>query len=228
MAFLRRARSEAAEAYRRGEIPPDSTPWREAPYAVVDLETTGLDPLRDEIISFASVPVDRGRVVIGEVATAIVRPRQMPQGESIRIHGLRRADLDHAPPLADALDLMLGALTGRVLVAHAAWVESGFLSVALKSERLRLRGPVLDTARLALRVPERATAAAEPRAAPVDTSPGLSRAAWAMGLPVHRPHHADGDALTTAQLFIALATRLDRFEPQTVGSLARLSEPGGV
>jgi DNA polymerase III epsilon subunit-like protein len=45
--------------------------------------------------------------------------------------------------------------------------------------------------------------------------------ARALGLPAHRPHHADGDALTTAQAFIALATHLDRFTPQTVGSLER-------
>jgi DNA polymerase-3 subunit epsilon len=49
----------------------------------------------------------------------------------------------------------------------------------------------------------------------------LSDAARDLGLPVHRPHHADGDALTTAQLFLAVATRLDAREPQTVGSLAR-------
>jgi DNA polymerase-3 subunit epsilon len=49
----------------------------------------------------------------------------------------------------------------------------------------------------------------------------LSHAARELGLPVHRPHHADGDALTTAQLFLALATRLNAREAQTVGSLAR-------
>jgi DNA polymerase-3 subunit epsilon len=51
----------------------------------------------------------------------------------------------------------------------------------------------------------------------------LSVAARRLGLPVHSPHHAQGDALTTAQLFLALASRLDRAPPQTVASLARLS-----
>jgi DNA polymerase III epsilon subunit-like protein len=41
---------------------------------------------------------------------------------------------------------------------------------------------------------------------------------------VHRPHVAEGDALTTAQLFLALVTHLERAEPQTIASLARLSE----
>jgi DNA polymerase III epsilon subunit-like protein len=46
--------------------------------------------------------------------------------------------------------------------------------------------------------------------------------ARSLGLPVHRPHEADGDALTTAQAFIALASHLDEFEPQTVASLELL------
>ena len=225
MALRRRPRSVAAEVYAASGQPDPSTPWRRAAYAVVDLETTGLEPRRDEIISFACVPVLDGRVAIGEAVEATVRPRKMPRAESIRIHGLREADLESAPPLAEALDTMLEALSGRVLVAHAAWVEAGFLGPALKRAGLELRGPALDTAVLAYRVPRLAEVVETTRPAPSDTSPGLSRAAWAMGLPVHRPHHASGDALTAAQLFIALATRLDAAEPQTVGSLASLSQP---
>jgi DNA polymerase-3 subunit epsilon len=36
---------------------------------------------------------------------------------------------------------------------------------------------------------------------------------------VHDPHDALGDALTTAQVFIALATHLDARRPATVRSL---------
>jgi|GEM_PF-5522276 len=36
-----------------------------------------------------------------------------------------------------------------------------------------------------------------------------------LGLPVHRPHHSLGDALATAQVFIALATLSDAYRPQT-------------
>ena len=53
----------------------------------------------------------------------------------------------------------------------------------------------------------------------------LSDAARALGLPVHSPHVAEGDALTTAQLFLALRDPPGPdLEPQTVGSLARLSK----
>jgi DNA polymerase-3 subunit epsilon len=114
------------------------------------------------------------------------------------------------------LDAILESLTGRVLIAHAAWVERGFLQAALKPAGLRLAEPILDTASLANEV------LALPGLAKGEAPP-LADVARQLGLPVHSPHTAEGDALTTAQLFLALATRLDRREPQTVGSLARLS-----
>jgi len=213
----RRGLSERALAYARSKAPRAETPWRQAHYAVVDLETTGLDPKHDEIVSFAAIPIDSGRVIVGRTSTAIVRPSQMPPAETIRIHGLRPVDLAGAPTIADVLDLVLEALAGRVLVAHAAWVERGFLAAALKPAGLRLHAPVLDTGVLAARV-LRPEAASEGRVIP------LRDAARLLGLPVHRPHVAEGDALTTAQLFLALADHLDRHERQTVGSLARLSK----
>jgi DNA polymerase III subunit epsilon len=209
--------SAAARAYEGAKPAGSRTPWRQARYAVVDLETTGLDPSRDEIISFASVPIDEGRVVVGRVATAIARPARMPGPETMRIHGLRPIDLADAAPLAEVLDVVLEALTGRVMVAHVAAVERGFLAPALKRAGLSLAMPVLDTDALAGQV------LGTNRAGDGAVIP-LADAARELGLPVHSPHVAEGDALTTAQLFLALATRLDRMKPQTVGSLERLSK----
>ena len=213
ISLRRRHRSEAARAYARERRRDPAMPWREARYAVVDLETTGLDPRADEIVSFASVPVDQGRVIVGGIRNAIVRPAVMPDAQTIRIHGLRRIDLEDAPELPEVLDLILESLTGRVLVAHAAWVERGFLAAILGPAGLKPPDPVIDTAALASRLP------GSPMASP-NHAPPLSAVARRLGLPVHRPHTADGDALTTAQVFLSLASKIDRSEPQTVGSLA--------
>jgi DNA polymerase III subunit epsilon len=213
---LRGHRSAAAAKYRRCEPPPPDTPWRHAAFSVVDLETTGLDTRRDEIISFAAIPIEEGRVAVGGTRTAIIRPQRMPKAETIRIHGLRPADLVDAPPLGQVLDLVIECLTGRVLVAHAAWVERGFLDAALGQAGLRVAEPVLDTSVLVRHVLGGNGAAEE--------GMRLNDAVERLGLPAHRPHHAEGDALTTAQLFLALVTRLDADEPQTIGSLARLSK----
>jgi DNA polymerase III subunit epsilon len=188
------------------------TPWRLAHFVVVDLELSGLDPRHDEIISFAAVPVDAGRIVAGNAVYGLSRnTRDLPE-ESVLVHGIRTVDLADAPPLDEAIAPLLTVLTGRVLVAHAAWIERSFLDPVLRRHGERLRGPILDTRDLGrLLALERGMPAGES---------SLSGLARSLGLPVHRPHHALGDALTTAQVFIALVTLLDGHTPQTVRSLS--------
>lgn len=209
----RRPTTEAARAYAAAPAPRRDLGWREVPWAVVDLETTGLDPRRDEIVSFGVVPIDGGRIVAGRAVYGLVRPARDVPAESIVIHGIRPADLSQAPEPPQALAPLLDATAGRVLVAHAAWVERAFLRRALRPLRVRPREPIIDTVILGrLLMHERD--GVSPR--------HLSLAAlvsW-LGLPAHRPHHALGDALTTAQAFLALASRLDADRPQTIASLA--------
>ena len=49
--------------------------------------------------------------------------------------------------------------------------------------------------------------------------PALGALAAELGLPVHAPHHARGDALTTAQAFLALATHLEALGRGSIRSL---------
>ena len=189
------------------------TPWRLAHFCVVDLELSGLDPKHDEIISFAAVPIDAGRVMAGNAVYGLSRnTRPLPE-KSVLVHGIRAVDLADAPPLHEAIRPLIEIMTDRVLVAHAAWVEKSFLEPVLRRQGVRLRRPVLDTRDLGQLL-------ALERGVPF-TGFALSDLAHGLGLPVHRPHHALGDALTTAQAFIALATLLDRYAPQTVRTLSQ-------
>jgi DNA polymerase-3 subunit epsilon len=225
-----RLASDAARAYLEAPLPAGGTPWRQATYTVIDFETTGLDPSADEIVSFATVTISGGRVTPGDARYELVRPGRMPDADTIRIHGLREADLAGAPPLSARIDSLLDALTGRVLVAHVAGIETGFLSAALRAHGLNFRNSVVDTAALAVELSrmERRPPPVDPDEAPrgiAITSPGLGELAHSLGLPVHRPHHAEGDALTTAQVFLALATHLEAFQPVTLETLVRISRP---
>ncbi len=206
------SRQPGAGAYRRTPLPAGRLPWRQARYCAVDLELSGLDPRRDEILSFAAVPIEDGRVQPGNALTGRVRPVRAISASSTHVHGLRAADLADAPPLAVAIDDLLAAIAGRIPVVHVARVERGFLGAALRRHGVRLRRPMIDTSVLGvLWLHERDHR--EPR----DVS--LGDLAGALGLPVHAPHDALGDALTTAQVFIALAMHLDACRPETVGSL---------
>ncbi|MGP8010390.1 MAG: PolC-type DNA polymerase III [Acidimicrobiales bacterium] len=201
--------------YSRASLAKGRTPWRDANFCVVDLELSGLDPRSDEIVSFAVVPIDAGRIIAGKSMYGLIRPTRDLSEESVRIHGLRMRDLAEAPLLDEAIGPLISALTGRIIVAHVAWVEKSFLGKALKYRGLRLRGPMIDTRELGQAL------AMKRRTQPSPFE--LGELAQSLSLPVHQPHNALGDALTTAQVFLSLATYLDGYSPQTVGSLARRS-----
>lgn len=179
---------------------------------MVDLELTGLNARADEIISFAAVPVEAGRVVAGAAVNGLCRPTRRVPDRSVLIHGLRGVDLAEAPRLDEALPSLLAAMAGRVLVAHVAWVERSFLRRALARQGVRLRGPVVDTHQLGRLWAYEQGRRSSPEA--------LDELATSLGLPVHRQHDALGDAMTTAQVFVALATLLDGRSEESVGSLA--------
>jgi DNA polymerase-3 subunit epsilon len=183
----------------------------------VDLELTGLDPREHEIISFGAIPIDDGRVKLHAAVEGLVRPDRAISETSIRVHGIRAADLARAPALADAITPLLKAITGRLLVVHSAAVERAFLGRALREQGLRLRGPLIDTEVLG-------RGWLHERDGHSPRSLSLGDLATALGLPADRPHVALADALTTAQTFIALAAHLDAIHSETAGSLAHAAQ----
>ena len=185
-----------------------SPSWREARFIAIDVETTGLDPRRDEVISFAGIPIESARIVPSESVHGLVRPRATPTSAAIEIHRLREEDLATAPRAPDALAPLEARMRGRIPVVHASWVERTFL----KKAGCPLPRRIVDTALLwRLLSIERG-----------ERDPGtcsLSAIAAGLGLPAHRPHTAEGDALTAAQVFLAMATHLEARGHGTVRAL---------
>ncbi|MCA2219308.1 3'-5' exonuclease [Jidongwangia harbinensis] len=190
-------------------------PWREAEFCVLDLETTGLDLRRDQIVSYGAAIIAQARIHCRLSAYGEVRPGRASSVGALKVHGLHSADLAGAPPLDEALDHLIDLLSNRVLVAHSAWIERAFLDRALRSRGRRLGPGVLDTAAL-LR-------ACGLTGGDGRYAPDLEAIAGRLGLPVHTPHHALGDAITTAEVFLVLATRLEQARPLTVHHLRTLS-----
>jgi DNA polymerase-3 subunit epsilon len=207
-------RADTVREYpRRGRL---NMHWRDCEYVVLDLETTGLDLARDHIISWGAVPVIQGRVVMGEGIYSLVKSEKPPSPESVRFHLLREQDLKGAPPEAEALGRLLHVLEGRVLVAHAAWIERAFMTRAMGAQHLRRFPPVIDTAALA-----RAAGLVD-RAA--EREPDLEELCTRLGLPVVEPHHALGDAVTAAGLFVMAASLLEARGERTARDLLDVSE----
>ena len=177
------------------------TSWREASFAVVDLETTGLDPRTNEVLSVGVVPVDGGRIILGRSFYRTVRPLIPPDSRTVVIHGIRPVDAAAARPADEVASELVEQLGDRILVAHVADIERGFLTPWLRDAGYQ-PGRMVDTDVLARLVIAR-------HGGPlVEAHVGLGAAAAHFELPEQRRHHALGDALTTAQLFLATATLL--------------------
>lgn len=189
-------------------FPPPDTDLRALSCLAIDFETTGGDPRRDAIVSVGWVAIDALRI---ELSTAFHRLVAVP-GEvgatSAVVHGITDDEAAGGIAPAEAIAALLAALAGRVLLAHHAATETGFLAAACR----RLYGadiviPAVDTLALAARTRR-------------DPQPGqlrLSALRRHYGLPRYPVHNALSDALSAAELYLALVA--ERSGPLPFGKL---------
>ncbi|MFE5262454.1 TerD family protein [Streptomyces coelicoflavus] len=104
-------------------------------WALVDVETSGLVPRRDRVLSVAVVTLGPDGAQTGEFST-LLNPGCDPG--PVHVHGLTAERL-HGAPAFDQVAERLGALLeGRVLVAHNAQFDYDFLAHEFARARLRL------------------------------------------------------------------------------------------
>jgi DNA polymerase III subunit epsilon len=199
-----------------GGVTDRRAPWRGVRYAALDLETTGLDPERDGVVSFGVVPVEQGRVRLDLSDYREVQPSADPASPAVAIHGLRPVDLEEAPTFERVADNLRSALWRRVVIAWSSWVEASFLSRALGGRAASWERHIVDVRRLVGWLD-----ALEGRGRDAGTEATLAQNAERFGVPLERAHHALWDAFVTAQLFLVAASRLERHGVARLGSLLR-------
>lgn len=173
----------------------------DAPFLSIDVETTGLKPGRDALVSIGWVPV-RDRVIdLSEAQYFVLAGVRI--GESAVIHGVTDDDVarlgtDHALVL-ERLD---AALTGHRLLAHFAQMETGFISQLYREQwgvkKKWAPRDVVDTMEMERRHMERM--GTYPRGEDLR----LARVRQRYNLPAYRNHNALTDAIACAELYLAL------------------------
>jgi DNA polymerase-3 subunit epsilon len=164
----------------------------ECAFAVVDVETTGMRAVGGDRVTEIAVAVVQGprREVVFE---SLVNPERRIPAFVSAVTGITDAMVREAPRFTEIADQVLGALGGRIFVAHNARFDWGFLSAELRRARdLALDGPWLCTVRLARRLVRGVR------------SCGLDNLTRYFGFENAARHRAAGDALVTADLFAAL------------------------
>ncbi|KAF1712260.1 DNA polymerase III subunit epsilon [Pseudoxanthomonas kalamensis DSM 18571] len=167
----------------------------------LDLETTGLDPARDHILSLAAVPIRDGQVRLSERFERRVRPEREFDIESARHHRITPDEAAAGVPVRQAVREFLGWLGSRTLLGYYLQFDLSMLAPHVQA----IAGFALPNARIDL---ADAVAEHERRARP-DAIPNLDFAhiAEQLGVPVMGRHSALGDATTTALCWLALQAR---------------------
>jgi DNA polymerase III epsilon subunit-like protein len=176
-------------------------------FVAIDLETTGLDPRRDDVVAIAAIPFTAGRPEPGYVS--LVNPGRPIPPASTRIHGIADRHVSGAPPLDEVLPRFDAACADRVLVGHDVAFDVAVLTRARRRRRLPVPGVVaLDTRRLAVALHPSWRRQAE-----------LEFVAAQLGIPVVGRHSAEGDARMAGEILLALMPHFRHRGVVTVSAL---------
>lgn len=99
--------------------------------AIIDLETTGLDPAQHEIIEIGAVIFESG-YPISETLDIKVKPvhPETGQPEAFKVNGYDAAQWEDAPPLKDALAILQEKCNGAIFMAYNVSFDWQFIEQA--------------------------------------------------------------------------------------------------
>ncbi len=172
-------------------------------YVAFDLETTGLSSQRDRIIEIGAVLMKNGEEL--DRFQTFVDPERILDKKITELTGITDQMLRGAPKIEDVLPAFLKFVGDRVLVAHNADFDTGFIRAECARQGLAYTLTSADTLILSQNL------------LPHLNKFKLNIVANALSLPDFNHHRAGDDALTCGYLFDRLARKLE--EEQDVHSL---------
>lgn len=187
-------------AWRALPSPRHDLPLDQSRCVVVDVETSGLDPRRDRLIAIGAVAVARGRVQFGDSLEIVLQQDTVSEKGNILIHGIGGTAQRAGVPPADALLAFLEYLGKDPLVAFHVAFDAPMIRRAMKAFLgLDFSHAWVDLAYVA--------PALYPRLARRRRSLDDWMSEFKIGN--YARHNALADALSTAQLLLALRKALD-------------------
>ncbi len=121
-----------------------------------DVETTGLDPDREELIEIAGVKFTfekkDGKLVTREISQygSLVKPGKLIPEDATRVNNITNQMVENAPELKPVLSAFLRFCgLSTVLVAHNASFDASFLGKAIRKQGLVMpQNPIIDSLKL--------------------------------------------------------------------------------
>ena len=178
-------------------------------YVALDLETTGLDPHRDEIIEVGAVKFQGAEVI--DTFQTFVKPRQALPAAIQLLTGISPDDLKGAPPFAAVAGDLLLFLGDSTIVGQNIAFDLSFLA----NQGMELPNPVGDTLQLAKIL------------APYLIERNLTALTNHFDVAYSVKHRAVEDSIAAQGVFLALRERAIALHPTIINTLLRLGSSSG-
>ncbi|MBK9249285.1 MAG: DEDD exonuclease domain-containing protein [Ignavibacteria bacterium] len=187
-----------------------NTFW-DVPIIVVDVETTGHDPVHNRVTEIACVVLRGGEII--ETFTSLVNPHQFIPPFIAEMTGISNAMVFNAPDPEVVFPkvLELFAMPDAIFVAHNSQFDWKFIQETLKRCGLpQLTNPELCSCKLARRL------------LPKNTKKNVGSVAQYFNITIKNRHRALGDAEATAMFFMEFLEQIEKeYEIETIEEVLR-------
>ncbi len=185
------------------ELSPSPTPspqgrGKKLIYCSLDIETTGFDPIKDEIleIGFVFFTLEKKGIKFGKEYSQLFKPKQPVSQIILGLTGITQAELDKGEEINKYLPEIQELVKDAVIVGHNINFDIGFL----KSLGVEFSGGQIDTLDLAQFI------------LPTHHSYNLENLMHYFGVPHTEAHRALADAKATLQVLGGLLNIYGNFE----------------
>ncbi len=195
--------------------PTPSTRIDDARFVVIDVETTGLDVHRSELLSVGLVPVYMDGAVLGGLTEILMRRENNGfSKDNLVVHGITPTESASGVDTEEALTRVLEHVEKSWLVAFHADFDRAMLGRAVRRHLgVKLSNTFLDMAWL---LPALFTESTK-------NLQGLDDWLGHFGIPAPARHRASGDALVTAELLLMALAEAHRQGIRDVRDLVKLA-----
>jgi len=176
----------------------DERPLQQQRFVILDLETSGLNMRRDQVLSIGAVVIENGAIDLSQQFECTLQRDGHQASASTLIHGIAPNEIANGEDPAEALLSFMEFVGDSPLLAFHAEFDQRMLARALKqSLGYRLQHAFFDVAEIA------------PLVCPKANLPHAGLDDWTQhfGLQVQQRHHASADALVTAELALILFSK---------------------
>ncbi|MDX1699368.1 MAG: 3'-5' exonuclease [Melioribacteraceae bacterium] len=188
-------------------------PLSQCKYSVIDVESSGLNPAKDRILSIGAIKIFNNEIIVSRAFEKYIDQSATNVGK-VEIHGILKNQKEKKISEERAVKMFLDFIEDSILVGHSISFDISILNSTLK--RLgggKLKNKFLDTYSIYKRLKGPGQSSDKPIS--------LDDLSKEFNIPASDRHTAPGDAMITSILFLKLLSRIKKRGINNIDELLR-------